>query len=72
MEQKATVCSVAKNAAAVVTREYPIRISFARNRKLQKAFLKNSVKLNRSSEWKILIITEIKFMRRLAVTGKEM
>lgn len=72
MEQKETVCSVAKKCGGCRYQGVPYQDQLRKKQKITEGLLKNSVKLSRSSEWKILIITEIKCMRRLAVTGKEM
>lgn len=72
MEQKETVCSVAKKCGGCRYQGEPYQDQLRKKQKITEGLLKNSVKLSRSSEWKILIITEIKCMRRLAVTGKEM
>lgn len=72
MEQKETVCSVAKKCGGCRYQGVPYQDQLRKKQKITEGLLKKFGKLSRSSEWKILIITEIKCMRRLAATGKGM
>lgn len=72
MEQKETVCSVAKKCGGCRYQGVPYQDQLRKKQKITEGLLKKFGKVEPIIGMEILIITEIKCMRRLAVTGKEM
>lgn len=72
MEQKETVCSVAKKCGGCRYQGVPYQDQLRKKQKITEGLLKKFGKVEPIIGMEDPFITEIKFMRRLAVTGKEM
>ena len=70
-KKPAAACPYAKNVAAVIIRECPMNNSCRKNRPMCAKTLGITVKSCRSSEWKIRIITEIKYTQCLMWSAGE-
>lgn len=70
-KKQAAACPYAKNDAAVIIRECPMNNSCRKNRPMCAKTLGITVKSCRSSEWKIRIITEIKYTQCLMWSAGE-
>ena len=72
MEQKETVCSVAKKCGGCRYQGVSYQEQLRRKQRITEGLLKKFGKVEPINwKWKTPIITETKFMQLLAVTGRE-